>query len=122
VVVGFGVGWGGVGVGWGGIGQKHLKRGAINHSSPSLSESCRNTSIISVRLPVLGWPQRDLTLKDFFPPSPATPSHYGHVFGAMLQTSPQLLHALQVGGWGVGVGGCQEGEGGGSRGNGWAEC
>lgn len=40
--------------------------------------------------------QRDLTLKDFFPAGPGAPSPYAHVFGPMLQTSPQLLHALQV--------------------------
>lgn len=40
--------------------------------------------------------QRELSLKDFFPPTPGAPSPYGHVFGPMLQSSPHLLHALQA--------------------------
>ena len=41
--------------------------------------------------------QRDLALKEFFPPTPHTPSPYEDGFAPMLRTSPQLLHALQVG-------------------------
>lgn len=46
-------------------------------------------------------PQRDLTLRDFFPPSPAAPAEYAAVFEPMLRSSPQLAHALQVGSRGV---------------------